>query len=167
MWAESPRTMASRRQPVQQACANGSKSSRHGGRSDTCRHQRGRVAAKRRQTVSMVWEVAHCRDAETKESLPCIFFSFVWKFNIQIWKFGDSYLYNEINSGIQNFHLKYNSLKSPITCVSNNLALKAASSTKKLRIDVFKLKYETFVCQSHESPIPSFYISSPPNIKKK
>jgi len=45
----------STRRPVRQMRANDSKASRHGGRSDTCRHQRGRVAAKRRRTVSMVW----------------------------------------------------------------------------------------------------------------
>ena len=45
----------STRQPVRRVRANDSKASRRGRRSDTCRHQRGRVAAKRRRTVSMVW----------------------------------------------------------------------------------------------------------------
>jgi len=45
----------STRRPVRQVRANDSKASRRGGRSDTCRHQRGRVAAKQRRTVSMVW----------------------------------------------------------------------------------------------------------------
>jgi len=53
------------------------------------------------------------------------------------------------------FKMEYNSLKSPIT-LCTNLALKAASSTHKKKIDVFKLKYETLIYQSHESPIPSF-----------
>ena len=37
----------SSKQSVRQACANDSKASRHDGRSDTCRHQRCRVAVKR------------------------------------------------------------------------------------------------------------------------
>lgn len=45
----------STRRPVRQVRANDSKASRHGRRSDTWRHQRGHVAAKRRWTVSMVW----------------------------------------------------------------------------------------------------------------
>ena len=46
----------SSRRPVQRERANDSKAwSRRGGRSDTCRHQRGRVVGKRRRTISMVW----------------------------------------------------------------------------------------------------------------
>jgi len=45
----------SSKQSMRQACANDSKASRHDGRSDTCRHQRCRVAVKRRRAVLMVW----------------------------------------------------------------------------------------------------------------
>ena len=45
----------SSRRSVRRVRANDSKASRRGGRSDTCRYQRGRVVAKRRWTVSMVW----------------------------------------------------------------------------------------------------------------